>query len=164
MSQHRRTALDLLPRLEEVARAITWANQELPTWVDPVRLDVGLTEALTNAIVHGALEVSSSLRHQGVETYLGEVERRSLTPEAASRALRLTIEQDENQVDISLSWLGAPCPASLRGRSGPVDPMAGSGLGTTLIYASFDEVIWGADGYSLLLRLYENSHVAPNSI
>lgn len=158
MNSRRRLALELAPRLEEIGRAITWANQELPRWVDPVRLDVGLTEALTNAIVHGALEVSSSLRHQGVETYLGEVERRSLTPEAASKVLRLTIEHDASHVDISLSWLGAPCPASLRGKSGPVDPMAGSGLGTTLIYASFDEVIWGADGYSLLLRLYEHTN------
>jgi hypothetical protein len=160
----RHLALELAPRLEEVGRAITWANQELPTWVDPVRLDVGLTEALTNAIVHGALEVSSSLRHQGVETYLGEVERRSLAPETASKMLRLTIDHDAHHVEISLFWLGAPCPASLRGKSGAVDPMAGSGLGTTLIYASFDEVIWGADGYSLLLRLYEHTDRSAHAL
>ncbi len=160
MTGRRRAALELAPRLDEVARAVTWASQELPHWVDPVRLDVGLTEALTNAIVHGALEVSSSLRHHGVETYLGEVERRSLAPEASSKSLLLTVEHDGKQVEIALSWLGAPCPASLRGKSGPVDPMAGSGLGTTLIYASFDEVIWGADGYSLLLRMYESSNAA----
>lgn len=157
MSSHCHQALELAPRLEEISRAITWASQALPSWVDPIRLDVGLTEALTNAIVHGALEVSSSLRHHGVETYLGEVERRSLTPEASSKVLRLTIDHDVHTVDIRLSWLGAPCPASLRGKAGPVDPLAGSGLGTTLIYASFDEVIWGADGYSLLLRLYERA-------
>lgn len=151
------SALELAPRLDEVARAVSWAARELPAWVDPVRLDVGLTEALTNAIVHGALEVSSSLRHRGVETYLGEVERRSLTPEAAARAIRLSINQSDAGVDIALSWLGAPCPPSLRGKSGSVDPMMGSGLGTTLIYASFDEVVWGTDGYSLLLRLYENT-------
>lgn len=157
MTAPRHLTLELAPRLDEIGRAITWANQELPKWVDPVRLDVGLTEALTNAIVHGALEVSSSLRHQGVETYLGEVERRSTAPEAASKTLRLSIDHDSHCVDIQLSWLGAPCPASLRGKSGPVDPMAGSGLGTTLIYASFDEVLWGADGYSLSLRLYEHT-------
>jgi Histidine kinase-like ATPase domain len=163
MNGARRAELELAPRLEEVGRAITWASQELPAWVDPVRLDVGLTEALTNAIVHGALEVSSSLRHHGVETYLGEVERRSQAPEAATKSLVLTIEHDTRQVDIALSWLGAPCPASLRGKSGPVDPLAGSGLGTTLIYASFDEVIWGADGYSLLLRMYEDARPAQST-
>ncbi len=157
MNSHRHLALELAPRLEEIGRAVAWASQELPSWVDPVRLDVGLTEALTNAIVHGALEVSSSLRHQGVETYLGEVERRSIAPEAASKLLRLTIEHDSHHAELQLSWLGAPCPISLRGKTGPVDPLAGSGLGTTLIYASFDEVIWAADGYSLLLRLYEST-------
>jgi hypothetical protein len=160
---YRRSMLELAPRLEEVSRAVSWASQELPSWVDPVRLDVGLTEALTNAIVHGALEVSSSLRSHGVETYLGEVERRSLAPDASSRLLTLIIEQDERQAEIALSWLGAPCPASLRGKSGSIDPMAGSGLGTTLIYASFDEVIWGADGLSLLLRMYEDSSVVRDA-
>lgn len=163
MTTYRRSKLEVAPRLEEVSRAVSWASRELPSWVDPIRLDVGLTEALTNAIVHGALEVSSSLRNHGVETYLGEVERRSLAPDASARSLTLLIEQDGRQVDISLSWLGAPCPASLRGKSGPVDPMAGSGLGITLIYASFDEVIWGADGFSLLLRMYEDASVAQDA-
>lgn len=163
MTTYRRSKLEVAPRLEEVSRAVSWASRELPSWVDPIRLDVGLTEALTNAIVHGALEVSSSLRSHGVETYLGEVERRSLAPDASARSLTLLIEQDGRQVDISLSWLGAPCPASLRGKAGPVDPMAGSGLGITLIYASFDEVIWGADGFSLLLRMYEDASVAQDA-
>lgn len=149
-----RTSISLAPRLDEVARAVAWARGELPSWVDPVRLDVGLTEALTNAIVHGALEVSSELRTAGVEVYLGEVDRRSNAPGTLDKSVTLTITQWPDLIDIGVFWQGAPCPSQFRGASKVTDPLRGSGLGTTLIYASFDEVVWGADGYSLCLKLY----------
>lgn len=147
--------LSFAPRLDEIGRVVSWATQLAPSWVDPVSLDVGLTEAITNAVVHGALEVSSALRKEGVEAYLGEVERRSKAPLAAERAVSLRLHVVGQDLVLELTWRGAPCPKDLRGTTTNVDPMAGAGLGITLIYACFDEVHWGCDGYSLRLTLRE---------
>lgn len=151
MTAVQRSRIQLAPRLDEVARAVAWASKEVPAWVDPIALDVGLTEALTNAIVHGVLEVSSELRGAGVEVYLGEVERRSKTVDE-SQNVSLTLSQSIDQVEIHVSWQGASCPGSLRNPPDFPDPLRGSGLGTTLIYASFDEVTWGVDGCSMFLK------------
>ncbi len=56
MTGEGRHELTFAPRLEEISRVVSWATSLSPSWVDPVSLDVGLTEALTNAVVHGALE------------------------------------------------------------------------------------------------------------
>lgn len=155
MSSEGRHELSFAPRLDEIGRVVSWATSLSPSWVDPVSLDVGLTEAITNAVVHGALEVSSLLRKEGVEAYLGEVERRSKAPLAAERAISLRLQIVGHDLVLELAWRGAPCPSDLRGTTTLVDPMAGAGLGTTLIYACFDEVHWGWDGYSLRLTLRE---------
>lgn len=155
MTVDTRHELQFAPSLDEIGRVVGWATSLSPAWVDPVSLDVGLTEAITNAVVHGALEVSSSLRKEGIEAYLGEVERRSRAPMASERAISLGIEALAQDLVLELRWRGAPCPTDLRGRTTNFDPMAGAGLGTTLIYACFDEVHWGVDGYSLRLTLRE---------
>lgn len=161
MTGEGRHELTFAPRLEEISRVVSWATSLSPSWVDPVSLDVGLTEALTNAVVHGALEVSSSLRKEGVDAYLGEVERRSKAPQASERAVSLGIQTVAQDLVLDLRWRGAPCPNDLRGRTNNFDPLAGAGLGTTLIYACFDEVQWGGDGFSLLLTLREKRCVSP---
>lgn len=161
MTLGKRHELLFAPRLEEIARVVNWATSLAPAWVDPVCLDVGLTEAITNAVVHGALEVSSSLRKEGVEAYLGEVERRSKAPQASERVVSLEIQALGQDLILELRWRGAPCPNDLRGRKDHIDPLAGAGLGTTLIYACFDEVHWGGDGYSLRLTLREKRCASP---
>jgi hypothetical protein len=156
-----RHELVFAPRLDEIGRVVSWATALSPSWVDAVSLDVGLTEAVTNAVVHGALEVSSSLRKEGVEVYLGEVERRSKAPLASERGVTLGLQVLARDLILELQWRGAPCPSDLRGRTTTFDPLAGAGMGSTLIYACFDEVYWGEDGYSLRLCLREKGHVSP---
>lgn len=164
MTVDSRQELFFAPRLDEISRVVSWATSLSPSWVDHVSLDVGLTEAITNAVVHGALEVSSSLRKEGVEVYLGEVERRSKAPTAAERGVSLVIQSVTPDFVLELKWRGAPCPNDLRGRTIHFDPLAGAGLGTTLIYACFDEVCWGSDGYSLRLTLREKLATSPADV
>ncbi|MBW3600121.1 MAG: response regulator [Planctomycetes bacterium] len=52
---------------------------------DRLRLAIALEEALTNALFHGNLELSSELRDNDAERYAAEVARRSTSPPYADR-------------------------------------------------------------------------------
>ncbi len=148
------SARELPPRLEEVGATVAWARARVPEWVDLAALDAGLTEALTNAIVHGALEVSSEHRDDDIESYLNEAMRRARAPQAERAAIWLTLTQSERYVEFELRWRGAACPVDKRTPISTSDPLAGAGRGTRLIHESFDSVQWGDDGTSMRLVLY----------
>ena len=143
---------ELSARPEQISETVRWVTREAPSWVDPLVLDTGLTEALTNAIVHGVLGVSSSSRTEDVTEYLDEVERRLQSVDPTSR-VTVTLNRADSRFLVTLSWRGAPCPVENRMPRSVPEPLAGSGLGTTLIHASFDEVCWGDDGRSVKLQL-----------
>ena len=151
------SARELPPRLEEVRATVAWARARVPEWVDLAALDAGLTEALTNAIVHGALEVSSEHRDDDIEGYLDEAMRRARAPQADGAAIWLTLTQSERHVELGLRWKGAACPVEKRAPISTSDPLAGAGRGTRLIHESFDSVHWGDDGTSMRLLLYRDA-------
>lgn len=151
------SALELPPRLEEVGAAVAWARARVADWVDQNALDAGLTEALTNAIVHGALEVSSEHREADIETYLNEAVRRARAPQARHAAIWLTLTQSDAHVEFGLRWKGAACPVDKQAPASTSDPLAGAGRGTRLIHESFDAVQWGEDGTSMRLLLYRDA-------
>jgi anti-sigma regulatory factor (Ser/Thr protein kinase) len=144
---------ELSARPDQIAEAVAWVASEAPSWVDPLLLDTGLTEALTNAIVHGVLGVSSSSRAEDVTEYLDEVESRLQTVDATTARVTLTLDREERRFLVTLCWQGAACPLENRTPRSAPEPLVGSGLGTTLIHASFDEVCWSDDGRSVKLQL-----------
>lgn len=153
---------ELSPALGEIAAGVRWVQEQAPAWVDPFVIDTGLTEALTNAVVHGVLGVSSAGRQEDVTVYLEELEARAERVDPTIRPLKLALSRSPDSFTVALSWTGLPCPEENRGPRALASPFAGSGLGTTLIHATFDEVQWSPDGCSVRLRLVRPSESSRN--
>lgn len=143
----------VVPKLENISETVRWIVGESPDWVDRAVLDTGLTEALTNAVVHGALGVASSGRGEDITVYLDELERRLHAPEAQDSRVSVSVARQEEHFQVALAWTGAACPKENQLPPSSIKPLTGSGLGTTLIHTCFDEVHWGEDGRSVKLCL-----------
>lgn len=79
-------------------------QQQLPDWPEPERMQIGMAvaEALTNAMVHGNLEVPSRLRCEQGDRYPELIrERRGELPWAA-RKVHISSELDRDQVRIRI--------------------------------------------------------------
>jgi anti-sigma regulatory factor (Ser/Thr protein kinase) len=137
---------------EQIGIAVDQVLAQAPTWVDPSALNTSLTEALTNAIVHGVLEVTSSSRGEDFQKYLDQVELRAEEAAQLGASVSLAAETSATHFTVTLSWQGQGCPKDRQGPSSSPDPLAGSGLGSALIEALCDEVHWSADGRAVSLR------------
>jgi anti-sigma regulatory factor (Ser/Thr protein kinase) len=134
---------------------VRFAQTRCPDWVDREKLDHGLTEAVTNAIIHGTLGVSSSKR-------AGDQYREflALSEESSEEVepIELAIEQTLDTFAIHVRWRHNACPPSKRLPLSP--PPSGSelsdyeahGMGMHLMATLFDEVAWDTDGLGLSLR------------
>ena len=142
--------------LDKVRAAVDWAKSLAPEWVDPVKLDLGLTEAVTNAIVHGALEVTSEDRATDYARYLSKLQRASEVPPDSSRSVRLKMDLGDRCLKLLLGWRGRGCPFHLRIPEVTLSPLPVSGFGQGIIQACFDEVSWSTDGRAILLVLHRH--------
>ena len=152
MKEHRLSRA-VTPELQQIPETVSWVLSESPAWVDQSLLDTGLTEALTNAIVHGVLGVTSSGRGEDMTEYLDRVERSSLAAGALGPPVTVSLASNDERFLVALSWQGVPCPEENQIPPSRPRPLAGSGLGATLIHSCFDDVSWGADGRSVDLCL-----------
>ncbi len=141
--------ITLSTQLDEIPRGVAWVMARAPTWVDPGLLELGLTEAITNALVHGVLGVTSDGREEDLSAYLDEVRRRSLAPPSSRRGGTVTLKVLESgpRMELLLAWTGTPCPPEARQGKLPNTPSAG-GMGQGIIEAVFSDVIWAEDGLS----------------
>lgn len=106
---------------------------------------VGLSEALANAIVHGALGVSSELRDKGgLESYLAAIELREARL-GSMRTVFVTVRRFEERTEISVTdrGLGFAWQAQLHR----------PGRGLALLRRAFDRVRWNETGNSVTLTL-----------
>lgn len=146
--------LHIAPRPEAVAAAVEWAVRRSPAWVDRALLDNGITEAVTNAVLHGALELRSSARSDGdYETYLREASSLADSDARRNRVIRLSLLPDPCHFGIRVEWDGAPCPQGARLPPAELGPLQESGMGITIIHALFDRVAWSEDGRAVDLWL-----------
>ncbi len=144
--------LNITPHPEAVRCAVQWVLSRKPDWVDAAELDHGMTEALTNAVLHGALELNSESRSgDGYLQYLSQAHIRA--EDHSSRTVRLTLLDRNDGFGVRIGWDGVPCPAESRAPPSQVDPLRSSGLGMSIIFALFDHVIWAEDGLSMELWL-----------
>lgn len=157
--QARAETLVLTAHPEAVARGVRWAKELSPGWIDPPALDMGLTEALTNAIIHGALGLESTGRAQGgYLDYLSQAANLPLDPEYMNRQVTMQVTQTPGLFEIHLTWENTPCPPEEREISR--DPPSGnrlssfelSGMGSNIIATLFDLVTWDDDGLGMVLR------------
>lgn len=146
--------LRIAPRPEAVLAAVEWAVRKSPPWVDRALLDNGITEAVTNAVLHGALELSSSARSDGdYDAYLREASFLANTFARRNRVIQLSLLPDPCHFGIRIEWDGAPCPQGARLPPAELGPLQESGMGITIIHALFDRVAWSEDGRAVDLWL-----------
>jgi anti-sigma regulatory factor (Ser/Thr protein kinase) len=123
---------------------------------DCMKLTIALHEALSNAVVHGNLEISSELKEQGETTFAEALAARSSDPRYFGRA-----------VDVLMDYEGERCQWTLtdEGKCFDVqrilarDPRAedmllkASGRGILMMKAFLDEVRYEAGGRRIILSL-----------
>lgn len=119
-----------------------------------VHLSVALEEALSNAIIHGNLEVSSELRLRDDNAYGELIEMRRTTAPWADR--RVTIGMTLNCQAATFVIRDEGPGFDLRSIPDPLDPenlLKPSGRGITLMHAFLDEVRFNEKGNEVTLRL-----------
>lgn len=149
-----RDTLRIRPRPETVASAVRWVISQSPPWVDRSTLDSGVTEALTNAVLHGALELVSGARQAGdYEAYVRDAVSLADSDARRDRVIQLSVLQATGAFGVRIRWDGAPCPRGARMPPAELGPLQESGMGMTIIHASFSRVVWSEDGRSVELWL-----------
>jgi anti-sigma regulatory factor (Ser/Thr protein kinase) len=151
----KRAAFAVRPNLSAIGDAVQFAIREAPTWVDPAALDHGLTEALTNALIHGVFGLSSEGRNEDeYDKYLELAEALSANETSTETGVEVSLERDAAMLGIHLRWTGSPCPIDARSPTptpSSDDKVVSSGMGNRIIYSLFDEVSWDEDGFGLRL-------------
>lgn len=149
-----RDTLRISPKPEVVARAVRWVVAQRPAWVDKSTLDYGVTEALTNAVFHGALELSSQARRAGdYEAYVRQAASLAESRKRRHRGIHVSVLRSRDAFGIRIRWDGAPCPRGARHPPRELSPLQEFGMGITIMHALFDRVLWSEDGRSVELWL-----------
>gem|GEM_PF-456516 len=147
--------LRLQARPDAIPRAIRWVVDQSPEWVDSEAVDHGLTEALTNAILHGSLGMGSEMRKSngGYEDYLTLAQELPDRPGYTDRHVELRVVRNQEAFGIRISWEGSPCPVEERqpmSMRGGADGMPqNSGMGLNIIRTLFDRVEWDTSGLGM---------------
>jgi CheY-like chemotaxis protein/anti-sigma regulatory factor (Ser/Thr protein kinase) len=93
-----------LKLISPVAAFVQESLEALEFGDDSIRsqISMALMEALSNAMIHGNLEVSSDLRDSGTEPYFAMIERRKREEPYASRRLRLIVNEAPGRVEYAV--------------------------------------------------------------
>lgn len=118
------------------------------------RVGIALTEALTNALYHGNLEVSSDLRQEDEQVFFGEVRRRRSEFPYSQRTIhvRATIDRESARYEIQDEGPGFDVSRV----DHPLDPeaiMRIGGRGLLLIRTFMDEVAIAPPGNRITMML-----------
>lgn len=123
----------------DIVKMVKWIQEQLPLWARLEMTELGLIEAVTNAVIHGALGRSSVERSENMSQY-------SRSSTNSSRTLAVSVSESETEVRTRLSWVGASCPQHCRQAPEDLDPLAESGRGLHIIHSVFDDVRWNYSG------------------
>lgn len=120
------------------------------------KMTVALTEAITNAIVHGNLGISSALKEQGSDVFARAVAQRSADPVLRDRQTRIRYEFDGAECHVTiadegegfdyLSWIRTLDQA---GEEAPSDLCSGRGI--LMMRALADQVEFSDGGRQVKL-------------
>ncbi len=119
-------------------------------------ISLALQEGITNAMHHGCLEVSSSIREErGIKGYNDEIDRRKQDPGFRDRHVTVTYELNREYVEYLIQDDGPGF--DYNALPDPRDPenfFKNSGRGLLIIRIHMDEVEWNGAGNALRLRKY----------
>lgn len=123
------------------------------------KLVTALTEALTNAIVHGNLEVSSGLKEQADGSFASALAQRSADPAYADRLVEIEMHYDGARCTWTISDQGPGFDVdAVLARLDDDDPspeaLLASGRGVLMMRAMLDEVAWTDRGRRVRMTLH----------
>ncbi len=133
-------------------------------------LGMAVTEAVTNAVEHGNLEMDSALKERGDDglmRFFEERDRRLRDPRYSSRRVRVTAEVHGNVISVRVGNEGRGFDPGELFRSVERKPSRGisSGYGLAMIESLVDEISLSADGRSISLsRILPSTHLAVRDI
>ncbi|MGJ8670453.1 MAG: response regulator [Oceanococcus sp.] len=111
-------------------------------------LALALTESITNAVVHGNLQVSSETKEADWDEFYAQIQERELDPAYAAREVQVIVEVDQGGIGLTVTDQGTGFDFARL--VDPVDPVASlGGRGVTLIRYSMDSVEWGDGGRTI---------------
>jgi anti-sigma regulatory factor (Ser/Thr protein kinase) len=119
---------------------------------DQMRLSVAIEEALTNAIIHGNLEISSTLRERPDGSYEQLIEERRSLERFARRRVHVTCQTNRNEARIIIRDEGPGFDVTrLPDPLAPEQLDRPSGRGVLLMRAFLDAVEFNATGNQVTL-------------
>lgn len=127
---------------------------------DGVRTQMGmaLMEALSNAMLHGNLELSSDLRNDGPDEYLAWAERRRREPPYASRRIHIAASERRDQVLYIVRDEGPGFdPHTLPDPTAPENMVRVCGRGILLIRSFMDQVEYNERGNEVTMLKHNPS-------
>lgn len=117
-----------------------------------IRVNVALGEALSNAILHGNLELDSALREDDEAIYYGLARRRRPLPPYCDRRVRVTERETVEGVTYLIQDDGPGYdPGTLPDPNDPANLERASGRGLLLIRTFMDEVTHNARGNEITM-------------
>jgi|LNFM01.1.fsa_nt_gb hypothetical protein len=142
--EHNRSSLVLPAKYSALWTYVGWIEDRLPTWARRDMVRVGIAEALSNAMIHGALAVDCSLRDAGhVVEWLAVLEEAERAETTAALYVSLSTRSNSAQLRVDgggrgFDWRNA-------------EPRVGRGL--SIIRAAFDHVCWNDSGTVLFATI-----------
>ncbi len=119
-------------------------------------VSLALREAISNAMFHGNLEISSELREEGgIKRFNEEIELRKAEPEFAGRMVKLACEITRDYAEYVIEDEGRGFDVA--GLPDPRDPenfFKNSGRGILIIRIHMDDVSWNERGNIITMRKY----------
>lgn len=142
----------ITPTIDYLQKLVT--TMKLVRGSQAMHLGVALDEALSNAIIHGNLEVSSKLREGDGSAYKDLIEERQRLAPYADRRVTIDVLLDALTAKFVIRDEGPGFDmSSLPDPHDPENLLRASGRGITLMHAFLDEVTYNDKGNEVTLRL-----------
>jgi anti-sigma regulatory factor (Ser/Thr protein kinase) len=131
------------------------------------KLMVALHEALSNAIVHGNLEVSSELKELGDDAFARTLAERAADPRYAERYVDILVDSDAERCRWVVTDQGPGFDVAavlMRKLSDDPEVVLASGRGILIMRSFLDEVRYELGGRRLILTLQRTSGIEKRQV
>lgn len=159
--------LEIDNNLSLINPVVSFMTRNLPSFgileeKDLFSLNIALVEALSNAIYHGNLEVSSELKQERFDLFREEAERRRNLEPYRHRRVLIHYELSRNSVKYVIRDEGKGFDySSLPDPTLPENLFKESGRGILMIMSFMDEVFWNSRGNEITMIRYKKHGKNP---